>query len=506
MTSPNPTTTNPRSARQQSAARAGLAVGDIIGGKYRIEAPLAEGGMGIVLLATHLDLECQVALKVIRPEHLANDEVIERLLSEARIAASLRSKHVNRVLDVGRTDGGMPYLVLEYMAGCDLCAYVERRGPLPIGEAVDWIMQACEALAEAHAIGIVHRDLKPENLFLSEEADGGFVLKVLDFGISKAPPGSSQRAVTTSPFEIIGSPTYMSPEQLRGLRVDARADIWSLGAVLHELCTGEVLFAASSMSETFAKIVDENHLPGRYGTGTGAGRLHEVVCRCLRRDREERYRDVVELARQLAPLGSDGLQVARVAKVASAARARGVMADGATDGQTEATPLAITRSELSVAEPGDAARSLWRWTLFGAAACVPLVLGLGYLTQADQRAATDAGTNAAPAHESSAALAPRPPSVEPPPSAEPATRVEPLSVAPPTPLEPPSAEPASREPPVRAATQLTAARAWHWPKPVPQQAWEPVSASAMPDPSSPPATPGTAEPDPWDPKTFGGRR
>jgi serine/threonine-protein kinase len=177
------------------------APGQLVGGKYRIDALIAEGGMGIVYRATHLDLECPVALKLIRPEHVENEEVIARLLTEARIAAGLRSKHVNRVLDVGRTPSGMPYLVLEYMEGSDLRAYLERRGPLPISEAADCVMQACEALAEAHAFGIVHRDLKPENLFLSEEADGGFVLKVLDFGISKAPAARRAGARTlTNPF------------------------------------------------------------------------------------------------------------------------------------------------------------------------------------------------------------------------------------------------------------------------------------------------------------------
>ncbi len=146
----------------------------------------------------------------------------------------------------------MPYLVLEYMAGCDLCSYLERRGRLPVNEAVDYLLQACEALAEAHAIGIVHRDLKPENLFRSEEADGGFTLKVLDFGISKAPHVDAVGEPSCpKPFEIVGSPTYMSPEQVRGAEVDARADIWALGALLHELCTGDVLFGASSMARTF---------------------------------------------------------------------------------------------------------------------------------------------------------------------------------------------------------------------------------------------------------------
>ncbi|HXK17138.1 MAG TPA: serine/threonine-protein kinase, partial [Polyangiaceae bacterium] len=361
----------PAAKLARSAANPGVAVGDVVGGKYRVDGELAEGGMGIVLVATHLELDCPVALKLIRPEHLANEAVVERLLSEARIAASLHSKHVNRILDVGRTASGVPYLVLEYMAGSDLYSYLQRRGQLPVTEAVDYVLQVCEALAEAHAIGIVHRDLKPENVFLSEEADGGFTVKVLDFGISKAPRRRGLRTVTSSPFAIIGSPTYMSPEQVRGMEVDNRADIWALGALLHELCTGDALFEAPSMARTFVKITDEGYFPASYGKSSGATLLHQVVCRCLRRNRDERYRDVVELARELGPLGTDGTQAARVAKVATASRARVIAATGQEAPDTTTTPLAITRAEL---EPAQSVRSPWRWTLIGIAAFVPLAL------------------------------------------------------------------------------------------------------------------------------------
>ncbi len=143
----------------------------------------------------------------------------------------------------------------------------------------------------------------------------------------------------SKPFEIVGSPTYMSPEQIRGVEVDARADIWALGAVLHELCTGDVLFEASSMARTFFKITDESYFPASYGTSNDAMLLHQVVCRCLRRDRDARYPDVVELAQQLAPLGKDRLQAARVAKVAMASRVR-VNATSADEApQTTTTPL-----------------------------------------------------------------------------------------------------------------------------------------------------------------------
>ena len=496
-------------------ARAGVAPGDVIDGKYRVEAPIAEGGMGIVVRARHLGLDCSVALKVIRPEHLANEEVIQRLLSEARIIASLRSKHVNRVLDVGRTAGGAPYLVLEYLTGCDLSAYLERRGALPVGEAVSYVMQACAGLAEAHAIGIVHRDLKPENLFLSQDADGGFTLKVLDFGISKAPARYAQRSVVTNPFEVIGSPTYMSPEQAQGVAVDARADIWALGALLHELCTGRVLFETSSMAATFTKILDEHYLPEPYGPGHGAALLHQVVCRCLRRNPDERYRDVVELAQQLAPLGTDALQAARVARVAATSLAR--VAAGSTASELPATPLSIARSDAVLAGVGSGARPLGRWLLIGVAAAISLLAAVGYSRRMrgpelverasrEPRVVVVAPVRALPL-AANAALSP----------------VEMLAVptlAAPLPLKAPVSPvkinaaplkaPASR---VKGAASPAKAAAWSVRTaalpantavaPVPAEVL-PRAASSFTAPPQPPQQPVAS--DAWDPKTFGGRR
>jgi serine/threonine protein kinase len=317
------------------ARLASLALGEVLDGKYRIEERIAEGGMGVVLRATHLDLDCAVAIKLIRPEHIENEDVVARLLMEARIAAGLRSKHVNRVLDVGRSDDGLPYLVLEYMEGSDLSTYLEQRGQLPVSEAVDCVLQACEALAEAHAFGIVHRDLKPDNLFLSEEADGNFVLKVLDFGISKAPASRRRGRTLTNPFEVVGSPTYMAPEQIRGEAVDARADIWALGTLLHELVSGEAPFAAGTVTDTFSMILDERYSLPPIDATEATEPLAAIIRKCTQRRPDDRYQDVVELAAALGPLGTDPLQPRRVAKVAAASRARVISA-------AEKLPLAAT--------------------------------------------------------------------------------------------------------------------------------------------------------------------
>src|SRR5450755_319444 len=217
--------------------------GDVLAGKYRIEAVLGEGGMGIVLSATHIELGSRVAIKVLRPELAHTEDAVSRLLVEARSAASIRSEHVARVLDVGRLESGLPFLVLEHLEGRDLQQILARSGRLASQVAVDFVLQACQALSEAHSAGIVHRDLKPENLFLTYRADGTPVVKVLDFGISKRLSHDGREAARTNPSELLGSPLYMAPEQMKGsVSIDARVDIWSLGVVLYELCTGQSPF------------------------------------------------------------------------------------------------------------------------------------------------------------------------------------------------------------------------------------------------------------------------
>ena len=187
--------------------------GGVVSGKFRIDRVLGEGGMGVVVLATHLQLDEPVALKFLRAEAVAESEALARFLREAKAAAKLKSEHVARVLDVAVTDEGSPYIVMEYLQGSDLSKTVQTSGPLDVQSAAEYVIQACEGLAEAHSRGIVHRDIKPENLFLVDRGEGWKTVKILDFGISKiaAPPGMSN----VSTRSIMGSPCYMSPEQLR---------------------------------------------------------------------------------------------------------------------------------------------------------------------------------------------------------------------------------------------------------------------------------------------------
>src|SRR5262249_24990477 len=269
-------------------------------GKYKIERVIGEGGMGRVLEATHVDLDQKVAIKHLRPEAMANPEAVQRFLREARASGKLRSEHVARVLDGGIGGGGGPDMVMGRRDGKALSALLADGGPLPPAAAVDYVLQACEAVAEAHGIGIVHRDIKPGNLFLTGAADGSDLVKVLDFGISKARPKQGEDFSLTRTSSLIGSPGYMEPEQLRAPRdADARSDIWSFRVVLYELVEGRVPFDAEVFSELCIKVAMDP-LPPLVRAPVG---LAAVVTRCLEKDPAARFPDVAALAAALAPFG-----------------------------------------------------------------------------------------------------------------------------------------------------------------------------------------------------------
>jgi tRNA A-37 threonylcarbamoyl transferase component Bud32 len=292
--------------------------GMILAGKYQVERVLGQGGMGCVVSATHLQLGQRVAIKFLLPEALRIPEAVERFLREARAAVRLKSEHVGRVIDVGQFDDGAPYMVMEYLEGTDLSGYLQRSGPLPVHQVVDFVLQACEAIAEAHSIGIVHRDLKPANLFLTRAPDGGALVKVLDFGISKAQQGDGNFNLTRT-TSVMGSPGYMSPEQLRSAKdCDARTDIWALGVILFELTTGRTPFGGDSITELALKVAMDPTPPLNL-PGMPPG-FDAVVGTCLGKDPAQRYPNVAELAAALVPFGppsamEKAMRVARVLQV-----------------------------------------------------------------------------------------------------------------------------------------------------------------------------------------------
>jgi serine/threonine-protein kinase len=270
--------------------------GDVLAGKYRVERVIGAGGMGVVVAAKHLQLDQTVALKFMTLRSPAADE---RFLREARAAARLKSEHAAKVHDVGNLEDGAPYMVMEYLEGSDLNEVLRAHGALPIEDAVGYVMQACEALGEAHALGIVHRDLKPHNLFLTIGVGGRPKIKVLDFGISKTQDG--ELALTKS-SDIVGTPVYMSPEQLRSSKdVDARADIWALGAVLYELVTGRLPFEAENVAHLCSMVLSERPRPPHELRAEIPERLSDAIMRCLSRDPAARFPGVVELVADLEP-------------------------------------------------------------------------------------------------------------------------------------------------------------------------------------------------------------
>ena len=275
--------------------------GDVVAGKYRVERVLGVGGMGVVVAAQHIRLDEKVALKFLLPEATRNRDAVARFEREARAASKIKSEHVARVSDVGTLESGAPYMVMEYLEGTDLSGLLEKHGALPVHQAVDFVLQACEALAEAHSLGIVHRDLKPANLFCIRRADGQLCIKVLDFGISKLTAPGSEAAGMTRTTAIMGSPLYMSPEQIRTSKgVDVRTDVWSLGVILFELVTRSLPFYAESMTELIVKIAVEPATPFRPLRPDAPPGFEHVLARCLEKNRDLRFQTVADLALALA--------------------------------------------------------------------------------------------------------------------------------------------------------------------------------------------------------------
>jgi serine/threonine-protein kinase len=276
-------------------------VGQVLAGKYRVERVLGSGGMGVVVAATHLDLRELRAVKLMHAESAANPRSVERFLREARAAAQLRSDHVAAVLDVGRLETGVPYIVMEHLTGSDLGKISKLRGPLPFEDAALYVAQAATAIAEAHAAGIVHRDLKPSNLFLTKARDGSPCVKVLDFGISKMTraDGDSCPEVTRT-TELMGSPLYMAPEQMRSSRMaDTRSDVWGLGVILYKLVTARLPFHAKGLLEICTVVLERPPVPPSALRADIPEDLEEIILRCLVKDPAKRLASAADLAAAL---------------------------------------------------------------------------------------------------------------------------------------------------------------------------------------------------------------
>jgi serine/threonine-protein kinase len=321
-----------------------LGPGAVLLGKYRVEDVIGVGGMGRVVRASHLYLQQSVAIKILLPEMAQSTSTVARFLREAQATVQLKSEHIARVIDVGTLPDGTPLMVMEYLNGNDLNQILRHHGPQSPAIVCDLMLQACEGLAEAHAAGVVHRDIKPSNFFITQRPDGSMLLKLLDFGISKTPVGVSDLTGTQA---VLGTPTYMAPEQMRsGRDADARSDLWSMGVVMYQLLAGRPPFGGESYAALVLQVNGEPPAPLHVPLPAGLG---EVIFRCLEKDPLNRHQNAGELARMLAPFASDpvaaALSATRTTRTLQHKAGMGTLPVAAGGGL--ATPMPLSPAQLT---------------------------------------------------------------------------------------------------------------------------------------------------------------
>jgi serine/threonine protein kinase len=468
--------------------------GEVLAGKFKVERILGAGGMGVVVAAMHLELDERVAVKFLLPQSIQGPEAAARFVREARNAVKIKGEHVARIIDVGRLENGAPYMVMEYLEGNDLSAQLEK-GQIAIEDAVDYVVQACDAMAEAHALGIVHRDLKPANLFLTKRSDGSAIIKVLDFGISKANVPDTKDAGLTKTSAVMGSPYYMSPEQMKSSRdVDSRTDVWSLGVILYELLSGRPPFQGDTLPELLSAIMLDVPPPLQSLRADVPPELGAVLIKVLQKDRTQRYRNVGELSAALAPFAPvrSRYTLDRIGKI-TAQHAAPVSVPPSNDATVALSGGANARTASAWSgtdgdKPAPRSKNVGVFVGLGAIVLIAGVLG----TMLGQRSASPAAEPSAPAVRPVVAATP---SMAPSPAPA-------IAVEPPQPALPVSAPVVSAAPSVSVAVVSTPAVAALRPQPG-RPTSKPVAAApekptAAPDPS-PMTPPPQPQPEPAKP-------
>ena len=471
-----------------------LPEGEIVSGKFRIERVLGEGGMAVVYRAQHVDLDEPVALKFLRPDALLRPDIVKRFQQEARAAVKLKSEHVARVSDVGEHRGA-PYMVMEYLEGANLEELVQKVGPLPIDEAVEYVVQACDGISEAHAAHIVHRDLKPANLFVVERGGGRRTVKVLDFGISKqALTGKVSDTDLAKTSATMGSPLYMSPEQIRSSRdVDRRTDVWALGVVLFELLTSKTPFTGEDFPELMAQVLEQPLRRLSELRPDAPPELEAVVDRCLAKDVGARYQTAAALAVALLPFTTSRRVRVIVQNAVAVTRAAGLdtglRVDSTMPPPADRSSLPTERTERS-ATPLDAVKSTTapdlqhtrkrRAIALVGAGVVALVIASALFFRRTPSPVTTAATATASTAAAPTASPPQPPPT-PPASVTASAEAVPSATA--------SAPAASAEPTVTAAASTTLAASASKPPVRAAASTRPAAPRVPPPPPTPSARP-----------------
>ncbi|HEX4448657.1 MAG TPA: serine/threonine-protein kinase [Polyangiaceae bacterium] len=327
-----------------------LEIGAIVNGKYRINSILGRGSMGVVTECEHIELRERVALKFLLTRgNVAGEDFRVRFMREAQLSAKLKGLHIARVVDVGVWLESLPYMVMEYLEGTDLAHVLRAAGRLPADLALEYTVQICEGVAEAHALGVVHRDLKPSNVFVTQQADGSDLIKILDFGVSKWDVPDRDAGEGTQAGLILGSPKYMAPEQMfTASKVDARADIWSIGAVLYQMITGRPPYDFPTFAQTFAELASDRPPPGVCALAPEVSpELEGVILQCFQRTPDKRVQSVAELAGALLEAVGSPHAAATRARIESILASR-ASRDASLAGQSSSSRIRVAQHEQPI--------------------------------------------------------------------------------------------------------------------------------------------------------------